>query len=336
MNEVLHSFSGGKDGDFLLSFCIPTLNRPNEMRVLLTSLIPQLTSETELLIKDDSTSDETEFLVKTLLENTNISFRYFRGKKEGIDPANIFIAENARGKFVWWFGDDDELLPNAIARALAAINANPNLGFIWINFLVGGIPGLSARKQGPDKILKTGDAFLEDVGIDMTLLSTGIFRREAALPALPIAKKYVGSHFASQPLIFEAVSSGKETLVILEPYIVNHPTILAKGQGLFWDGVKTMGVAYFDILMEFKNKFSRRAIRKVLARNFGHIWRGLIIGWIRRDTEAPRRRIFELLRYWTYPEFYPAIFLFLLPKFLVATLLSLYKLVCKKSYLPQG
>lgn len=333
MNEVLYSFGGGKDADFLLSFCIPTLNRPHEMKALLTSLIPQLTDETELLIKDDSSSDETEFLVKTLLAPTNISYRYVRGKKEGIDPANVFIAENAKGKFVWWFGDDDELLPNAIQRVLTTIHKYPELGFIWINLFMGEVGGRSAKPVGPDVLLKNGDAFLSEVGIDMTLLSTGIFRRDVALPALPLARKYIGTHFASQPLIFEAVSSGRETLVIAEPFIVNHPTQLAKDQGLFWDGVKTFGVAYFDILMEFKQKFSRRAIRKVLARNFGHMWRGLIIGWIRRDTEAPRRRIPELLRYWTYPEFYPAILLFLLPKPLVTFLLFAYKLVFRKSYL---
>jgi len=318
----------------LLTFAVPTYNRPREIERLLGRAVPQLAEfpgEVDVLIKDDSTNDDSEKAARAILDKYKVPYSYARGKKEGIDPANIYLAQHAKGDFVWWFGDDDELLPGSVAKVLSAIKKHPDAGFIWLNLVIDG--GRTAIPAGEEKLLKSGDEFLENVGIDMTLLSTGIFRREAALPALPIAKKYIGTHFASQPFIFEAVSSGRETVVIAEPCLVNHPTEMVKGQNLFWDGVTTMGVGYYDILLEFRGRFGHRAIRKVLARNFGHIWRGLIIGWIRRDTEPPRRRIGELMRYWSYGEFYVAAPLFLLPKCAVRALLKMYKLVFKKSYL---
>ena len=121
MKKILNSFFKGEKEDFLLSFCIPTCNRPEELSWLLTTLLPQLTDDVELFIKDDSVDNKSEDLVKEMLLDSNVNFRYFHGEKEGIDEANIFIAEHARGKFVWWFGDDDELLPGALERVLSAI-----------------------------------------------------------------------------------------------------------------------------------------------------------------------------------------------------------------------
>lgn len=317
--------------NIILSVCIPTCNRPDEFRRCLGRFLPEITSEMEILIRDDSSNSKSENIAKKMLDSAGVNYRYYRGKKEGLDVANIFIAENAKGEFVWWFGDDDEILPGALNKVFKIIKEIPDISFLFVDFIVEGSK-YPAVNMSEERLFKDASEFLEIVGVDMTLLSTGVFRRTDAIKGLPTARKYVGSHLASQPLLFEALTSGGKIYYLKGPFILNFPTKLAKGDNLFWDGVKTFGVRYFDILQEYKNRFSKKAFKRHLARNFGHIWRGLIIGWIIRDTEAPRKRIWELKRYWNLLEFWVALIIFLMPKTVVKILYKLYKKVFKRHY----
>ena len=94
--------------EILLSICIPTYNRPNKLKRLLKQIESQFSIYVELVIRDDSEKDETSTIVDNFKKETNIRTNYFRGKKIGLDAANLFLLENANGKFIWYFGDDDE------------------------------------------------------------------------------------------------------------------------------------------------------------------------------------------------------------------------------------
>ncbi|MEX2164812.1 MAG: glycosyltransferase [Sulfuricaulis sp.] len=83
----------------LLSICILTYDQLSEIERLLNSLVPQVTDEVEIIIRDDSTNNETGLLVKRFANILPI--RYFHGNKEGIDKTVIFLTEEAQGKFVW-------------------------------------------------------------------------------------------------------------------------------------------------------------------------------------------------------------------------------------------
>lgn len=316
---------------YQLSFCIPTYNRPEEFKRLFESLIPQITPEVEIVIRDDSTDMKTEELVKShpLFPS---QIQYYHGEKIGIDRANLFIATHARGEYVWWFGDDDVLFSNAIEKVLRCIKENKNLSYLFVNFLSDGssAPGVLA---GESRLFRDGNEFLEKVNLNITLLSTGVFRRVDALPALPLGEKHVGTAFGSQPLLLEALSCGGGVYYIAEPLFLNYPSILVPGQNLFYDGVITFGIAYSNILNDFKKKIPARTRRTFLGINFGHLWRGLVIGWLMRGTPAPRKRLKELFpHYWSYPGFWLATFVFLLPKKLVFMGYKFFKLFVKHSY----
>jgi glycosyltransferase involved in cell wall biosynthesis len=80
----------------LLSICILSYNQAPDIERLLNSLVPQVTDEVEIIIRDDSTNNETELLVERF--SNIIPIRYFHGKKEGIDKTVIFLANEARGR----------------------------------------------------------------------------------------------------------------------------------------------------------------------------------------------------------------------------------------------
>jgi len=317
----------------ILSFCIPTYNRPKELERLLRGVVPQFVpfaDSIEFVFKDDSPNNDSEQLARAILDAAGLSYHYYRGEKKGIDPANLFIAEHAIGDFVWWCGDDDEVLPGAVERIMQVIKYTPDLAFIFVNAIAGG--QTAPAVAGPDRFFKNGSEFLAYVGAAMTLLSTGVFRREVGLRALPLARKYVGTAFASQPLILEAITSGGKVYQLSGPYLLNHLTELKKGQNLFYDGVKAFGVTYYNLLRDFRHKFDTGAVRAYHKKNFGHIWRGLVIDWIRRDIPAPRNRLWELRMYWTLPEYWLAVVVYICPKPVVKAGLKMYKKIVPRTY----
>ena len=211
-----------------LSFCIPTCGRPDELCNLLRQILPQLeerSSEVELIIKDDS-PDGMNLEAEKLFKKSGLSGYYYKGLKEGLDLANIFLATHAKGEYLWWCGDDEEVLPGAIEKIFDILK-NRNVSFIFMNFLTFG--NSRAANQGVDGLMNVDD-FIQVAGTDMTLLSTGVFQREIGLKALKVAEKYVGTAFASQPFILSAMignrNSDKCVYFLGKPYLINHPTKL--------------------------------------------------------------------------------------------------------------
>ena len=168
-----------------LSILLPVYNQPQELERLLLSLIPQLTSEIEVIIKDDSSNNESENIIKEFAKKYDI--RYFRGQKEGIDKALLFLFEKAKGKFIWWIGDDD-ISKNAISKILEVLNKD--VSFIWINYKIGEILHIN-HKEG----FIGRDELLVKAGTGLGFCSSAIFRKDAV--DLKEATKYIGTEWVS-------------------------------------------------------------------------------------------------------------------------------------------
>ncbi len=318
----------------LLSVAVPTYNRPDKFRRMLTGLLPQLTSETELVIRDDSPNEETKKVLDGLIKKFNppCKLSYFHGEKIGLDAANLFLVEHSTGEYLWWFSDDDELLPGAVARVLELVKKHPDISFVWVNFGVQkfGNPAINRA----DGFFKDGNEVLDVLGTGIGLLSSLIFRCADGIAAMPLAKKHiVGFSFASLVLIFHVISGNKGLYFLSGPYILCHPTTPEEFKKSFIKNEKieniafnSYGVDFYNILMEFKGKFSRSAVRRILSVNFASLWRGMAVAWIGGwDTPKGKRwKMFKL--YWSFPEFWIAMPLFLLPLWVNKILYKGYKL----------
>jgi len=107
----------------LLTFSIPTWNRAPFLAELLETLLPQFTGETraELLISDNHSTDETEDVVQDF-QARGLPCRYVRNAENiGSDANFLQCFQLAAGKYVWVFGDDDLLMPNALAQLLSLL-----------------------------------------------------------------------------------------------------------------------------------------------------------------------------------------------------------------------
>ena len=112
----------GNEGSLLLSICIPTHNRADMLRQALDSIIPQVADhEAEIVVVDNASSDETPALVGEYVRRQT-SMRYIRQQENvGFDRNIITCIEQARGRYISLFSDDDLALPGAFQRVLQEI-----------------------------------------------------------------------------------------------------------------------------------------------------------------------------------------------------------------------
>jgi glycosyltransferase involved in cell wall biosynthesis len=121
----------------LLSICVPTYNRAERLRVMLQALLPQVAEQPdkiEVWISDNASNDKTVQIVE---EARTLAPLYYSRNESNLGVIkNIIKLTNqlAQGEYVWLLGDDDLLLPGALARVLAQIEQHRELDAIYFNF----------------------------------------------------------------------------------------------------------------------------------------------------------------------------------------------------------
>ncbi|MBI4993476.1 hypothetical protein HZC33_00750, partial [Candidatus Wolfebacteria bacterium] len=251
---------------------------------------------------------------------------YFKGEKIGLDAANLFLLESAIGKYIWWFSDDDEFMPGAISRTLELVKKYPEITFIFVNFGFEKIENLAINRD--DGFFKDGKDVLEVAGSNIGLLSSLFLRREEALLSLPLAKKYIkGFSFAALIPVFYNLSGDGKFYFLRGAYILHqvlhlrglkekieeNKKIIIAGGDIKNEYFNYFGVDFYNILKEFEYKFGKSFVKRILAKNFSALWRGILVGWVGGwDTPKGKRwKMFKL--YWNFPEFWIAMPLFLMP-----------------------
>ena len=316
-----------------LSLCIPTYNRPQEFKRMLSKVLPQVTDDVEIVIRDDSETSETRDIFNELVRDKNINKQYHVGKKIGLDAASLFLFENATGEFIWLFSDDDEILDGGIAEVLKLIDSNTDLSAIWANF-DSDLPSGMAVKNKESGFFINGSEVLEVAGTGIGLVSSQIFRRKQGLLGFDIAKKHlVGFSFASTAVYLSVIAGPGRFYFLSGPYILCHPTTpdeimvaTNKTGEIINNGFHVYGVEFHNIVREFDGKFDPRSVKKLLSENFGSLWRGMVIGYAGGWDTPKNKRIQMLKIYWSYWECWIALPLLCMPRSLVKLLYRAYKI----------
>jgi abequosyltransferase len=109
----------------LLTIAIPTFARAANLALLLRTLKPEVAAlpEIELLVSDNASPDETESVVRQFLQD-GLRCRYIRNAENiGADSNFLQCYQQASGKYLWIFGDDDVIFPGALAHILRFLTA---------------------------------------------------------------------------------------------------------------------------------------------------------------------------------------------------------------------
>lgn len=332
MNADVNKTATQEMNSIKLSLCIPTYNRPEEFKRMLSGVLPQLTDDVEVIVRDDSTTLETKNIFDELILGRGIKYQYYMGDKIGLDAASLFLFEHALGEFVWLFSDDDELLDGGIAKVLELIDADPDLNAIWANF-DSDLPSGLAVKNRESGYFQSGSQVLEVASTGIGLVSTQIFRRERGLLGFDIAKKHiVGFSFASTAIYISVLAGPGKFYFMNGPYILCHPTKIdeiksatnSRGE-IINNGFHVYGIEFHNIVREFDGKFDRKSVRKLLSDNFGALWRGMVVGYA-GGWDTPRNKRLQMLRiYWSYPECWLALPLLCMPRVIVRVMYRIYK-----------
>jgi GalNAc5-diNAcBac-PP-undecaprenol beta-1,3-glucosyltransferase len=140
-------------GDPLVTIITVTYNRADLLKRAIISAISQTYPNFELLIVDGNSTDNTKEIVGTF---TDKRIKYYRQKsnKGLLSGKNIGIGM-ARGDFICYLDDDDELVPDAIEVAVKDFQKlskkDPKIKMVWFDcqdFITKKMTGRGLNKEG--------------------------------------------------------------------------------------------------------------------------------------------------------------------------------------------
>lgn len=211
----------------LLSVCIPTYNRAPLLREALEAVAAQgdadLFASVEVSVSDNASADDTEPVVREFAAcHPEMNLRYHRHPESVSPDRNILgVAMQARGEFVWILGDDDLVLPGALAKLLSLIREHPEMGAFCLNLAAFTHtladlepPAFSLRE---DRALADPNEALEFLGTWITFLSVLAFRREILLKQDYLQR--TDTNILQAYPFLDALSASKTSWAVREPLL---------------------------------------------------------------------------------------------------------------------
>jgi len=297
------------DAKPLLTIAIPTYNRAVYLRELLTVLHPQLISEPriELIIADNASPDETPALVEEF-QTRGLKLRSIRNPSNiGADGNFLLCFEQARGKYVWIFGDDDLIMPGGIARILALLTGK-DYGLVYVTpfyFRDDYASAASSDRFGRvSEMVPDGLGFAQRVGAMIGFISSMIVNKEIynATPHRELSELN-GSSLMQLGYLFPVLASDSKHLIIWERLVAART-----GNTSGWGICRVFGVNFKQIVETWLGH--RIKVAKELQNATLRGWFPGVIMESRRGTLGPletenMREVLESVyksswRYWVY------------------------------------
>jgi glycosyltransferase involved in cell wall biosynthesis len=118
-----------------VSVVVPTRNRSHALERALRSAFAQSVRDTEVVVVDDGSTDDTAALLRRLAK-AEPRLRYVSSpSSEGAAAARNRGISLARGAWVAFLDDDDEWLPHKLQRQLATAAESPDAGVVYCPYL---------------------------------------------------------------------------------------------------------------------------------------------------------------------------------------------------------
>ena len=168
-----------------LSICIPTYNRLRFLKELVPSILCQLegmqVGDVELVVSDNASTDGTADYLRSI-DDTHL--RWWTNEENiGGDRNFLKCVVEAKGEYVWLFGDDDLIPDDSVARVLNFLRRNNPSLLISVDYDV------EPRLYG-DYCELLAD-FGDNLVLTHTLISANIFKRELFDMDLAVEKLWV-------------------------------------------------------------------------------------------------------------------------------------------------
>ena len=209
----------------LLTIAIPTYSRAACLKELLSVLADQLKDEprVELIISDNASPDETPSVVQDFVAR-GLRVRYLRNEQNiGADANFLQCFEQAHGKYVWLFSDDDLIAPRGACQNSPAYCEAAEYDLIWVSacsFRKFHKP--RAAKVRPDAVeISDSKAYVKRIHVLFTFITGNIINKDTvALEAGPTAfSSLVGTSLAQLGWTYTALNRFTRGLYIREELV---------------------------------------------------------------------------------------------------------------------
>ena len=238
----------------LLSICIPTYNRARLLEDAIKSILSQATefsSEIEICVSDNCSTDNTESVIKKLQKKSRIRIVYHKNSKNmGADYNYMKVIEIAHGEYCWYLSSDDEIEKDGIRKMLSEIKANPRTGLFIVsrkvydrklktplNRIDRGFNIMKKRQE-----FETPAEAARRITTLLGYISVLIFKRSEWNRAKKGYQEFIGSAYVMVYVFFNMMKSGSK--VIFMPYKIIKYRF---GNDSFLDNLKLVGRSKIDI-----------------------------------------------------------------------------------------
>jgi len=179
----------------LISFCIPTRNRANVIQESIDSIIRQDNGQIEIVVVDGSSSDGTIDILLAYAKRLPYFSYFSRGEGVGVDRDVVKASQLARGKFIWFFSDDDILEETAIDRVSQELYRNSDVTGMSINiqafdkemrYRIRTVPSSSGNTVQFDTVFNDVHQCFSKIALHIGFLSGQIVNRESWLNAISV------------------------------------------------------------------------------------------------------------------------------------------------------
>jgi glycosyltransferase involved in cell wall biosynthesis len=114
-----------------ISIAIPAYNRPDYLRMALHSALAQRDVDFEVVVSDDCSKEDLSKIVESFNDDR---LRYYRASQNlGAVRNHQNAVDLSRGEYVIILNSDDLLLPQCLAKASAALDANPKAAAVYVS-----------------------------------------------------------------------------------------------------------------------------------------------------------------------------------------------------------
>lgn len=116
-----------------VSVLVPAYNAQAWLAEALDSALAQSYRSFEVIVVDDGSTDATAAIARSYGYRSNGRVRLVRQPNAGLPAARNAAIAVARGEFFALLDSDDVWLPNHLAHAVAALDADPSVGLVHAN-----------------------------------------------------------------------------------------------------------------------------------------------------------------------------------------------------------
>lgn len=215
----------------LLSICVPTYNRKEKLLETLSFLCEELVEiqgiEFELVVGDNCSSDGTYDSVVSFIKDYPFAHIYKNVENLGLVGNLISLVKVAKGKYVWYVGDDDIYYRGIVKTVLTRlVSDTPSLLFINHKAYIKGKENTSGFSSAvtlnkPSKY-KDGHKGIVDIWKEtktsLMFISSVVYEKEYLKQAIEREKKY---NLAS-PLYYSFYVGSKGSVSIIKDIFIEN------------------------------------------------------------------------------------------------------------------